>query len=112
MAQKTIILLTDDISGETADETIAFAYRGKSYEIDLGTKSAKAFDKAMSSYVDAARSVGSNSTSKTRQPARKAVRGYDLEALRLWAAESGLEVPSRGRVAQTTVDAYLAAGGK
>jgi len=35
MAQKTIVSLIDDLSGEEADETVRFGLDGAQYEIDL-----------------------------------------------------------------------------
>jgi len=36
MAQKTIVILTDDIDGGDANRTVTFSLDGTSYEIDLG----------------------------------------------------------------------------
>src|SRR5207244_2029727 len=57
MAKTVITQITDDLDGSNGAETISFAYRGTSYEIDLGRKNASAFDKLMKPYVDAARKV-------------------------------------------------------
>ena len=38
MASRTITTLTDDIDGSDADETITFAFKGMTYEIDLSKK--------------------------------------------------------------------------
>jgi hypothetical protein len=35
MAQKVEVSLVDDLSGETADETVSFSLDGVQYEIDL-----------------------------------------------------------------------------
>lgn len=35
MAQKTQIILENDLNGEKADETIRFGLDGRTYEIDL-----------------------------------------------------------------------------
>jgi len=41
MAQKTLILLQDDLDGSEAAETVSFGLDGKSYEIDLSEKNAQ-----------------------------------------------------------------------
>jgi len=41
MAQQTTVILTDDIDGSKAVETVTFGLDDKYYEIDLGSKNAK-----------------------------------------------------------------------
>ena len=41
MAQQTTVILTDDIDGTKAVETVSFGLDAKQYEIDLGSKNAK-----------------------------------------------------------------------
>ena len=43
MAKTVITQITDDLDGSTGAETISFAYRGTTYEIDLGRRNASAF---------------------------------------------------------------------
>ena len=38
MAQKVLTMLTDDLDGSDASETITFGLDGVTYEIDLNTK--------------------------------------------------------------------------
>ena len=42
MAQKTQVILTDDMDGSEATQTISFAYQGVNYEIDLNDDHAAA----------------------------------------------------------------------
>jgi len=42
----------------------------------------------------------------------KSQRDYDIGQLREWAAADGVTLPSRGRIPQTVVDQYKAAGGR
>ena len=47
--------LTDDLTGDPADETVRFVFDGKPYAIDLSTKNADKFRKALAPFVAAAR---------------------------------------------------------
>ena len=47
MAQKTVVLLSDDLDGGTADETVTFALDGVSYEIDLSAANAAMLRQAL-----------------------------------------------------------------
>ena len=55
MAQKTVVTLTDDIDGKTADETVKFGLDGINYEIDLRRANAEKLREALRPYQDAAR---------------------------------------------------------
>ena len=55
MAQKVHITLEDDLDGGSAAETVAFGLDGRTYEIDLNAKTAKALREAMAKYVAAGR---------------------------------------------------------
>ena len=74
MAQRTIIELTDDLTGEAADETVRFSFDGKSYAIDLSTKNAEKFRKVIAPYVTAARRDGTTASGR-----RKATIGHSLD---------------------------------
>jgi hypothetical protein len=110
MAQQTTVILTDDIDGGKAVETVSFGLDGKQYEIDLGAKNAKNLRKAITAYVEAGRKVKTTAgargtTKKTAGPSD----GSDLTAIRAWANENGIPVASRGRIADSIKEQYLAA---
>ena len=110
MAQQTTVILTDDIDGGKAVETVSFGLDGKHYEIDLGTKNAKNLRKAIAAYVEAGRRV--KTTADTRRATKKTAGpsdGSDLTAIRAWANENGIPVASRGRIAASIKEQYLAA---
>jgi hypothetical protein len=106
MAQRVVVELTDDVDGKTAAETIAFGLDGKTYEIDLSEKNAKALRKAFEPWIGAARRVGGR---KTRSSAASAT-GVDNKAVRAWAASNGIELSARGRIPAEVIEKYLAAG--
>ena len=109
MAKRVREELVDDFDGtEIPDgkgETVSFAYRGTSYEIDLHAKHAKEFDDLIGQYIAVARKAGR--TTATRGRAAKGDRGYDISELRGWAAKKGIDVPARGRIPQAVVDQFL-----
>lgn len=107
MAQKTIVVVEDDLSGGTADESVTFALDGVSYEIDLSVANARSLRDVLAGYIAAGRRVGG-----TRRVGRSVAARTDkeqLDAMRRWARENGYEVSSRGRISNGIRDAYNAA---
>ena len=108
MAQKVQVILTDDLDGGDADETVQFAIDGISYEIDLSEANAEALREALATYVAAARRLGGRSVRRrAAAPAsRPAAERADLTELRAWARENGYQVSDRGRVSSQVRAAY------
>lgn len=69
MASTIQILLTDDIDGSEAVETIPFGVDGVTYEIDLNEKNAIKLRKAMAPFIEAARRTSPQRRRRTRKPA-------------------------------------------
>ena len=107
VAQRTIIQLTDDLDGAAADRTVNFSYEGVTYELDLSTKNADKFAKALEPYIAAGRRVGGRKSSG-RSAATKANR-EEMRAIRQWAKDSGYDVSDRGRISAEVQAAYHAA---
>jgi hypothetical protein len=111
MAQKVQVILTDDLDGSEADETVTFALDGVSYEIDLSEANAEALREAVAAYAQAARRTGGRST--RRAPGvpkpRLADERVDLSDVRAWARDNGFQVSDRGRVSGEVRTAYEAA---
>ena len=42
--QKKVVVLVDDRDGSVAEQTISFAFKGVSYEIDLSKENAEEFE--------------------------------------------------------------------
>lgn len=109
MAQRVQVELVDDLSGETADETVRFGLDGTEYEIDLTTENASKLRSTLSEYVEKGRKAStgrrSPSTSKAGGAASRSKR-EDTQQIRAWAQENGYNPSSRGRVNQTIIDAY------
>lgn len=96
MAQKVQVLLTDDIDGSEAEETVQFALDGVSYEIDLSAKNAEKLRRAVSPFADSARRV---SARRQGSPGRRS-HSNDASEIREWARANGYEVSDRGRISE------------
>jgi len=107
MAQTTKIVLTDDVDGSEATQTITFSFQGVSYEIDLNDDHASALEESFSDWISSARKVtGSRSTKPRRSTAAAPAGGRDLNEVRTWLRANGHEVADRGRVSQTLLEEY------
>jgi hypothetical protein len=104
MAQKVHITLEDDLDGGDAAETVAFGLDGRSYEIDLNAKNAKALRDALAKYVAAGRRAGGRSGAKRRTQV-----GTSPREIRDWARSNGHKVPDRGRIPSDIREAFEAA---
>ena len=116
MAQEVILKLVDDLDGTEATETVLFGLDGEAFEIDLSAKNAAALRKALDRYRGAARASSSgraSSGSGRRGRGKARARGdVDPKAVRIWAAEHGHEISSRGRIPSEILEAYKANGSR
>lgn len=108
MAQKVVVSLVDDLTGNVADETVEFGLDGKAYEIDLSSSNAGKLRDALASYVAAARRPGGRRSSGSASAgARRPVVDRELnQAIREWAREQGMNVSERGRIPADVAQAY------
>ena len=104
MAQKVQVLLSDDLDGSEATQTVKFGWLGAEYEIDLSDKNYASFEKAVGKYVAAAR----RTRGRRVRGAKQSDAAVDLAEVRAWAREQGYEVSDRGRVSGEIMDAYTA----
>jgi hypothetical protein len=110
MAQKVVVTLTDDLDGTEAAETVAFGLDGQAYEIDLSEANATALRDALAPYVASARRSGLRITKGTSGKAVPSQRkSAEAKTVRAWAKENGHDVPDRGRIPASVVEAYEAA---
>ena len=95
--QKKVVVLVDDRDGSVAKQTISFAFKGVSYEIEQ-------FELDMSPWISAARRVGG------RLNSRRATPCGDAEAksvrVRRWAREKGIELSDRGRIPSAIIEQF------
>lgn len=102
MAKKTVVSITDDIDGTENAETVTFSYDGKTYEIDLAEKNKAALEKALESFIKAARVTSSRRSSTSGTKSNK----EELAAIRSWAKSNGIAVSERGRISNDVQEAY------
>ena len=103
MAQRTVTILSDDLDGKEGRDvaSVTFGYDGSTYEIDLSKKNRAALEKALSSYIDAARKT----SSAPRRSARKNSPGATPED-RKWLRSNGFpNVKDRGRLPGDAIEA-------
>ena len=120
MAQRTLVLLEDDIDGGEAVETVLFGLDGTTYEIDLIENNAAQLRDAVAPFVGAARRAGRPSAAPTRA-ARASTQTpgtttrtpgeVDPKAIRTWAEANGVQVSARGRISAAVVEQYRTATG-
>jgi hypothetical protein len=110
VAQRTTVVVTDDLDGSEGADTVTFAFEGTEYEVDLSKSNAKKLKKALDPYISAARKTGGRRSSGRRSPASSGrSSSSDTAAIREWARSQGLQVSERGRVPQSLRDQYAAA---
>jgi len=115
MAQKVIVTLVDDLTGEEAEDisTVEFALDGVTYELDLADDNSAKLRDALSQYARAGRKIGGRHRSG-RRPARAissngGATGYNretLKSIREWAKKNGYSVSDRGRLSAQVLQAW------
>ena len=111
MAQKTVVVMTDDLTGGDASQTIHFSLDNADYVIDLNDKNAAALRADFEKYIEAGRrhrAEGASAKPK-RGASRGQTSGVDTAAVREWARANGHEVSERGRVSKKIIEAFQAA---
>jgi hypothetical protein len=106
MAKTVNVVVTDDLDGSPDAETVAFAFNGQSYEIDLGQKNLAKFEKSLQPFMEAGRRTSQRRTAKV---ARTSSTRIDRAAVRSWAAAQGIKVSERGRISADVLRQYEAA---
>lgn len=104
MAKKIIEQYISDLSGVDLPKDanpVRFAFDGRLYEIDLTESERAEFADVMAPYVAAARPTGSGRSRSTRSS-----DGPDPKEVRAWARENGYDVPDRGRIPSSILEAY------
>ncbi len=105
MASKTVLIMTDDIDGSQADETVRFSIDRTSYEIDLSEANARKLRDALQAYADSGRKTGGRRSGRRRT---RIADKDETKAMRDWARDHGMEVSDRGRVPAHILEAYRA----
>lgn len=110
MAQQVVVSLIDDLTGDTADETVQFGIDGKTYEIDLTSKNADKLRDALAKFIPAARRASANTRARTNGRVPTTVAGREQkQAIRDWAKSQDMKVSARGRISREVQEAFDAA---
>lgn len=106
MAQKHIVRLVDDLTGDDAEETVAFALDGSRYEIDLSAENAARLRETLSMYIANARRPRPGA--RAGAPIRRTTRAdrEQTAAIRSWARNNGHKIGDKGRIPAHIVQAY------
>jgi hypothetical protein len=114
MAQKTITMLVDDLDDTQIvngnGQTVRFGLDGKDYELDLTNEHADELSAAFDRYVKAARNVGGRQSARSRGTTTRSMTNVDPKAVREWAKANKVQLSPRGRIPQSVVDQFRAAG--
>ena len=107
MATKMTVLLIDDLDPSLeATDTIRFALDNTHYEIDLSDEHINELRSIFARYIDGARKVGGRRGGTAPSPRSSSSRRNDLSQVRRWAADNGVELNTRGRIAGGVLAAY------
>ncbi|MCX4856616.1 histone-like nucleoid-structuring protein Lsr2 [Streptomyces canus] len=108
MAQRTVTIYTDDLTGSQGDDiaTHSFSLDGVSYEVDLNPDSYQQLLDALGPFVKVGRKAGGGSR---RASGKRTTTGPDAVKVREWAQSQDIEVSARGRVPRSIIDQYEAA---
>jgi hypothetical protein len=113
VAQKTIVRLVDDLDDTEIQngggQTVSFGLDGRGYEIDLTNEHADELRELFSRYVSAGRKVGGG-TARAPQAKPAAKNDYSTVAVREWAKSNNVEISARGRIPQSVLAQFRAAG--
>ena len=113
MAQRTQIVLIDDVDGNEIEDgdgqSIAFSFSGVDYTIDLSKSNADKFEKAIGPYLEKAQRVGGRKSRGSSAPTSTSP-SVDTKAVRKWAESNGVQVSSRGRIPANVIEKFHAAG--
>jgi Lsr2 len=111
MATKTITQVTDDLDGSTEAETVKFGLFGATYEVDLNKDNQKRLESVLEPFLSVARKAGASSSPRRASTSRSSsAGGHDAKAVRVWAAQNGIDVPARGRIPGSVIERYQASG--
>jgi hypothetical protein len=104
------VVLTDDLDGSEATQTLGYTVDGQEYEIDLSEENIQRFHEALEPFVSKSRPVERRliptPTRRTGQR-RSGGRGRDdIPQIRAWAEAQGMEVNARGRIKKEIIEAY------
>lgn len=116
MAQKTVVTMIDDLTGEEAEHisAVEFALDGVTYQLDLSDENAAKLRDTLARYAGAGRRIGGRrrAARRVQASAKGGATGYNretLKSIREWAKQNGHSVSDRGRLSAEVLTAWEAA---
>jgi nucleoid-associated protein Lsr2 len=96
--QRVTVVLTDDLDGSEATETVRFALDKLWYEIDLNPGNAEKLRGTLGEWISHARRTGIAPSRSAADGGKRSSANPDNAAVRDWARENGHEIGGHGRV--------------
>lgn len=110
MAREIRVILTDDIDGGEADQTVEFSLGNAAYSIDLNASNVARLEAALEPFIAKAERVRNPRGGKRGGSATTTRTGKGgTAAIRAWAKENGYQVSDRGRIHADIIAAFEAA---
>ncbi|MFN2496332.1 MAG: Lsr2 family protein [Pseudonocardiaceae bacterium] len=111
MAQKTVVTMVDDLTGEEAEgiRAVEFALDGITYQLDLSDENAARLRETLAHYTGAGRRIGGRRRAPGSSGATTKTSSYDrtaLKSIREWAKQHGHSVSDRGRLSTEVLKAW------
>ena len=113
MARQVQVKCVDDVDGSVASETVTFGLDGRQYELDLSETNAATLRDALAPFIAAARRSGGSGRGRPgraggggSQPAPAISWRVQNAAIRQWARQHGHDIPRRGRLPASVLEAY------
>ena len=105
------VVLTDDLDGFEATQTVSYTVDGQEYEIDLSEVNVRRFHEALEPFVSKSRQVERQAAPTRRGRGDGRRRGGssgrdDIPQIREWAESQGMDVSARGRVRKRIINTY------
>jgi hypothetical protein len=115
MAKKTLILLTDDLDGSEAAESVEFGIDGYLYSIDLSAAHAEDLRDRLTAYREFGTALGryhgrNAGPVASRRSSNRGDKERNLD-IRRWAEANDLPVKARGKISDSVIAKYDAAHG-
>lgn len=111
MAQKTVVIYTDDLTGEKTDDiqTHSLVLDGVPYEFDLTPDSYDKLLEAVAPFTRVGRKpkTGRAAAGRKSAKANQGADGASTHEIREWAKSQGYEVNERGRVPARVREAFI-----
>jgi hypothetical protein len=113
MSRRTVVLATDNVSGEDIEGDVNVVKldlgEGQSYQLDLGDKTFLDLKRTLQPYIDVADVMKGRTVSNGSPGAGGTSADPEIQKIREWGRTNGYDVPTHGRLPTDLREAYEAA---